>query len=116
MLSSLLLAAAAPAVLGLPTMAPSNATTVPGKYIVILKPEVKTPIFDDHMAWVTEVHARRLGKRETDTAGVEKTWTDTDSFKGYSGEFDEDTLDEIMHSDEVGYQYSLGHALTGVGR
>ena len=82
-------------------------TTVPGKYIVTLKPDVKVPEISSHVGWVGEVHARSLEARNKDGKnrekkaknGVEKVWQG--SFKGYSGEFDEETIVEIADSDDV---------------
>jgi oryzin len=50
-----------------------------------------------HVTWARSVHARSLRRR--DEQGVEKVWTD--NFKGYSGEFDPETVAEIAQSDEV---------------
>jgi oryzin len=93
--------AALPAAFTMPTMSPGANVTVPGKYIVTLKPNVKPPEMDNHMAWVADIHSRSISRR--DLQGVDKVWEDT--FKGYSGEFDDQTLKEISESDEVSFLF-----------
>lgn len=99
MLSTILLAAVLPAALCFPAIPlPSNNTgIIPGKFIVTLKPGVMAPQAAAHVTWARSVHARSLRRR--DEQGVEKVWTD--NFKGYSGEFDPETVAEIAQSDEV---------------
>jgi oryzin len=92
---ALLLGALLP-VYGAPTTK-RGAAVVEGKYIVTLKKDLVAPQVDSHMSWVSDVHSRSLARRQT--SGVDKIWTT--SFKGYSGEFDEATLEEIKASDEV---------------
>ncbi|KAI9155537.1 Subtilisin-like proteinase Mp1 [Paramyrothecium foliicola] len=97
MRATILLAAALPAALCLPTLPLNQTDIVPGKFIVTLKPGVMAPQVDAHVSWARSVHARSLHRR--DEQGVDKVWTD--SFKGYSGEFDAATVAEIVKSDEV---------------
>lgn len=82
----------------IPQDAPS-AQTLPGKYIVTLKPDVDT---ESHTTWVTSVHERSLGRRQdgSEPSGVEKTY-EINTFKGYAGEFDEETLNLIRASPDV---------------
>lgn len=68
---------------------------IEGKYIVTLKPEAEVQV---QVSWVNEVHKRSFAKR--DTAGVEHTY-DIKTFKGYAGEFDENTLAEIKANPNV---------------
>lgn len=85
----------------------SNASDiVPGKYIVTFKPGVIATQFDLHMNWVRDIHARSVRKRaagksinEAVKAGVDKVWFD--NFKGYSGEFDDETIATIAKSNTV---------------
>ncbi|KAI1386784.1 subtilisin-like serine protease pepD [Hypoxylon trugodes] len=63
---------------------------IPGKYIVSLKPGVS---IDLHLGWVRDVHRRSISRR--DTAGLEKTFG-FEGFSGYSGEFDDDTIAQIL--------------------
>lgn len=68
---------------------------IEGKYIVTLKPEAEVQV---QVSWVNDVHKRSFSKR--DTAGVEHTY-DIKTFKGYAGEFDENTLAEIKANPNV---------------
>ncbi|KAF7561180.1 hypothetical protein G7046_g2963 [Stylonectria norvegica] len=85
--------------LALTLAAPSGGKdpVISGKYIVTLKAGVKPPDIEDHISWVSEIHARSLARR--DEKGVEKVWTK--SFKGYCGQFDKATVEEIASSDDV---------------
>ncbi|KAJ4420345.1 hypothetical protein N0V82_004444 [Gnomoniopsis sp. IMI 355080] len=74
------------------------AQTIPNKFIVTLKEDIASTEKESHLAWVSEVHARSLGRR--DLAGVEKTYN-ISSFQGYAGTFDEATIEEIKASPEV---------------
>jgi oryzin len=85
----------------LPTLANALASGhVPGKYIVTLKEgtNVKTAV-----ARARVIHAQALNRREagaTTPSGIEKTYEG--NFLGYSGGFDEATIEELKNSDEVG--------------
>lgn len=82
-----------PAALAAPVTKKSDV--IEGKYIITLKPEVEVQV---QVNWVNEVHKRSFAKR--DTAGVEHTY-DIKTFKGYAGEFDENTLAEIKANPNV---------------
>lgn len=86
-------AAAAPA-----PITPRAAQAIPNKFIVTLKEDIASSEKESHLAWVGEVHARSLGRR--DLAGVEKTYN-ISTFQGYAGTFDEATIEEIKASPEV---------------
>ncbi|KAF4977661.1 hypothetical protein FZEAL_5851 [Fusarium zealandicum] len=92
-----LLLAFLPAVLAAPKSSPGDSDIVKGKYIVTLKPNVVVPELEDHLSWVSGIHTRSLHRREE--SGIEKVWGD--HFKGYSGEFDKETIKEIKASDDV---------------
>lgn len=70
---------------------------VPGKYIVTLKEDAAANV-DSHLTWVSDIHRRSLGKR--DTVGVENKFN-ISNWNAYSGEFDEATIEEIKKSPEV---------------
>lgn len=99
---ALLLAAALPLGTAAPAPAPVNvrqAETIPGKFIVTLNPGAAvTDTFESHLAWVSDVHARSLSRR--DTTGVEKTFNFSD-FSAYSGAFDEATIEQIKANPDV---------------
>lgn len=102
MYSLLFLLAALPAVLARPSLSKhANSDIVKGKYIVIMNPDIDAPNLNDHLGWVEDIHARSLSRRGAgaNERGVDKVWSDT--WKGYSGEFDPETIKEIKNSDEV---------------
>ncbi|KAI3390566.1 hypothetical protein diail_9190 [Diaporthe ilicicola] len=78
-----------------PVASSHQARAIPNKYIVTLK---ETADVESHLGWVKDVHARSLGRR--DLSGVEKTFNISD-FNGYSGAFDDATIEEIKASDAV---------------
>lgn len=95
-----------------------NGKTVEEKYIITLKPGVKAPEISGHVDWVERVHKRSLdsrgllgdekknkGKRKgrKKHRGVEKVWKG--NFKGYSGEFDKETIAEIKENKDVSHSY-----------
>ncbi|RDW65929.1 S8 family peptidase [Aspergillus mulundensis] len=102
--SILLLGALLPAVFGAP-LEPRRATeTVPGKYIVTFKSGIQTEQIDAHTTWASNVHKRNLERRglaERDQySGIEKNYK-INKFAGYSGSFDDATIEEIRNSAEV---------------
>ncbi|KAJ9661037.1 Basic amino-acid permease [Neophaeococcomyces mojaviensis] len=79
---------------------PVAPLSVTGKYIITLKESADAAA---HVSWISDVHARRLARRqesEEPTSGVEKTY-EIDTFKGYAGQFDDATIEEIRNSDDV---------------
>lgn len=68
---------------------------IPGKYIVSLKPGVEAAA---HLSWVRDVHRRSISRR--DTTGLEKTYG-FGGFNGYAGEFDDDTITQILGNENV---------------
>ncbi|KAI1417059.1 subtilisin-like serine protease pepD [Hypoxylon sp. FL1857] len=72
-----------------------DGDVVPGKYIVSLKPGVDIKV---HLDWVLGVHQRSLSRRHT--IGLEKTYGFGD-FSGYSGEFDDGTIAQILANANV---------------
>ncbi|KAG9251662.1 peptidase S8/S53 domain-containing protein [Emericellopsis atlantica] len=90
----LIIVAAAAVVAFPPRRAADHADVVPGKYIVTLKGDADV---ESHIAWVKSLHPRNSCSPHT--KAVEKVWTE--SFKGYSGEFDEATLKQITSREDV---------------
>lgn len=103
MRAALYLASLLPLVAAVPLpqdTASAPAVPIPGKYIVTLKEGVDT---ESHTSWVSDIQARSLSRRQDGTTapdGVEQTY-EIASFKGYAGEFDEATLNEIKASPDV---------------
>lgn len=71
---------------------------VSGKYIVILKDDISSEAAESHMTWVNGVHKRNLDGRQL--SGVEMQYG-FGNFHGYSGKFDDATLEEIRNNPEV---------------
>lgn len=66
---------------------------VADKYIITLKKDVTV---DSHITWASSVHSRSVSKRGS---GVDRVWSK--HFKGYSGQFDEQTIEEIKSNEDV---------------
>lgn len=71
-----------------------------GKYIVTLKEGTAASAVQSHIQWVEGVHARSIGRRDQNLAGLEKTY-EIGSFNGYAGNFDAATIEEIRNNPEV---------------
>ncbi|KAH7247200.1 proteinase B [Fusarium solani] len=100
---ALFLGALLPAALAAPVDGPvrrEEATAIPNKYIITLKPEASDSKISAHLDWVGDVHRRSLSKR--DTAGVEETYN-ISNWNAYAGEFDDATIEEIKNSPEVAF-------------
>lgn len=81
---------------------PAASNSIPGKFIVRLKPDVESHL-EAHTEWVSHIHARNLARRgssDTETVGIEKTYSFAD-FEGYAGSFDEETLEAIKANPDV---------------
>ena len=93
----ILVLATAVTALGISRTRDVDDEVIPGKYIITLKEDADPPAIDSHVKWVTKIHARSLSRR--DTGGVNKVWKN--NFKGYSGDFDQATVEEILRSEDV---------------
>ncbi|KAF4335065.1 alkaline protease (oryzin) [Fusarium beomiforme] len=86
--------------LAAPTTSSGVDSTIPGSYIITLKSEIKAPSVKTHLKWVGDIHKRSLEKRDGDN-GVEKTFETEAGFHGYSGTFDDVTVEQIKKRPEV---------------
>ncbi|KAJ6785330.1 hypothetical protein PWT90_02597 [Aphanocladium album] len=77
-------------------------TASSGKYIVTLKEGTAASAVQSHIQWVEGVHARSIGRRDQNLAGLEKTY-EIGNFNGYAGNFDAATIEEIRNNPEVAY-------------
>lgn len=82
--------------LGLAAPAPANNNG----YIITLKKDIAATGVESHIEWVNHVHARSLGRRDLNLAGVEKTYN-VGNFHGYAGAFDAATIAEIRNNPDV---------------
>ncbi|KAK6500639.1 serine protease [Arthrobotrys conoides] len=97
---------------------------IPDSYIVVFKKGVDSESVDAHHSWIQKTHASSLKKRsqvplggkpsssflntvvddvETIVGGFKHSFDIAGAFKGYSGSFDEDTLDLIRSHPDVEY-------------
>jgi oryzin len=70
-------------------------------YIVTLKSGLESRDLEAHVGWVTDVHRRSLGRREL--SGVDKTYDMATGFVGYSGKFDDATIEQIEARADVSF-------------
>lgn len=82
--------------LALPTDRDNNG---PSNFIVALKPTADVDL-DLHARWVSDVHGQALARRGVESSGIDKTFS-FPGFKGYSGSFDEDTIQIIKANSSV---------------
>lgn len=68
-------------------------------FIVALKPTANVD-FDLHARWVSDVHGQALARRGVESSGIDKTFS-FPGFRGYSGSFDEDTIQIIKANSSV---------------
>lgn len=80
-----------------PVASPAGTT-----YIVALKDGIATSQVASHIQWVNDIHARSLGRRDLNLAGLDKKY-DFAGFQGYAGAFDAATIEQIRQNPEVAY-------------
>ncbi|KAF5665061.1 alkaline protease (oryzin) [Fusarium heterosporum] len=71
---------------------------IPGKFVVALKPTGVD--LEPHTRWVSDVHGQVLACRGVESSGIDKTFS-FPGFKGYSGSFDEETINIIKANSSV---------------
>nr|AJD23188.1 alkaline protease [Onygena corvina] len=78
---------------------------IPNSYIVVMKNAVTESEFQDHRVWAASIHGRSMnkrGRRSIQLDGVQKSF-DFQGFKGYTGTFDESTIQAITQNSAVDY-------------
>ncbi|KAE8146064.1 subtilisin-like protein [Aspergillus avenaceus] len=103
----LLLGAILPAVLGAPVQETRRAAqTIPGKYIVTFKSGIDDAKIQEHTTWATNIHQRSLERRGASAgdppSGIERKYK-INKFNGYSGSFDEATIEQIRGNADVDF-------------
>ncbi|CRK21952.1 hypothetical protein BN1708_003533 [Verticillium longisporum] len=110
-----------------PILSSSNAEAIPDSYIVKFKDHVSESSASDHHSWVQKIHdskgAERLELRkrgqeplvETTFDGLKHTYT-LGGFLGYSGHFDEATIEEVRKHADVEFveKDSIVHTMVPV--
>ena len=75
---------------------------IPGKYMILLKPDCDSATIDVHHNKARAIRARSLARRATpdDGAAVERIYN-FGNFKGYAGSFDETDIEKLKALPEV---------------
>ncbi|WEW60154.1 Secreted subtilisin-like serine protease sub4 [Emydomyces testavorans] len=73
---------------------------IPDSYIVVMKDEIPMSELKAHVSWVTNTHNSGNARRDHNITGVKSTFS-INSFRGYVGDFDGDTLDKILNNEKV---------------
>jgi cerevisin len=108
-----------------PVLSSVNAVEIPDNYIVVFKKHVDDASAAIHQNWVQEVHfesenqrteLRKRGQFPITTdifEGLKHTYNIGGHFKGYSGHFDEDIIEQVRNHPDVEYveKDSVVHAL-----
>jgi oryzin len=68
---------------------------VADNYIVLLKSDVTSQQFEEHQAWATGLHNRRLTRRSDASLTGIKSKYHFGSFTAYSGAFDSSTIEQV---------------------
>ncbi|KAM0345857.1 hypothetical protein ACHAPU_006211 [Fusarium lateritium] len=77
---------------------PTDKGTVPGKFIVALKPvDVDLEL---HAQWLSDVQEQTLTRRGVESGGIEKRFS-FPGFQGYSGSFNEEIIEIIKANSSV---------------
>ncbi|KAF2743346.1 hypothetical protein M011DRAFT_497006 [Sporormia fimetaria CBS 119925] len=116
-----LLASASPMVIdtihkdAAPVLSSTSAEEVPNSYMVVFKKHVKDHHAEEHQSWVQTIHAKQqdgrmeLRKRSqlpltTDVfEGLKHTFNIVGGIMGYSGHFDDETIEQIRRHPDVDY-------------
>ncbi|KAK3372393.1 serine protease [Podospora didyma] len=92
-----------------PILSSSNAEVVPNSYIIKFKKHVSEASASDHHVWIQKIHSSREGEHrdlkkrglvDDVFRGIKHTYKIGQGFLGYSGHFDEETIEQVrMHPD-----------------
>lgn len=98
-----------------PILSSVNAEEVPNSYVVVFKKHVKHDDAKDHHSWVQTIHTKtqqermELRKRSNFPLadevfdGLKHTYNIAESLLGYSGHFDDETIEQIRRHPDVEY-------------
>ncbi|KAK3330479.1 peptidase S8/S53 domain-containing protein [Apodospora peruviana] len=98
-----------------PILSSSNAEVVPNSYIIKFKKHVTDSSASDHHSWVQQVHDSRENERmdlkkrgqfsmvDEVFRGLKHTYNIGQGFLGYSGHFDEETIEQVRRHPDVEY-------------
>ena len=107
-----------------PVLSSSYAKPVPNSYMVVFKKHVKHADAKEHHSWVQNIHTKsetertELRKRSQFPVvndvfdGLKHTYNIVGSMMGYSGHFDDETLEQIRRHPDVSIPFHLPTAAT----
>ena len=96
-----------------PILSSSNAEVVPNSYIIKFKKHVSDNSAEAHQTWIQEIHTfreteradlKKRGQMVDDVfRGLKHTYKIGQGFLGYSGHFDEETIEQVRRHPDVSY-------------
>jgi len=96
-----------------PVLSSTNGKEIPNSYMVVFKKHVKHQHAKDHHEWVQSIHTKsqermELRKRSFPDSfelfnGLKHTYDIVGGMMGYSGHFDDETLEEIRRHPDVSH-------------
>lgn len=129
-LSAAALAAASPMMVidsdAAPLISSSNAKEIPGSYMIKFKKHVTTNLAAEHHDWVQDLHYTTqqaktdLRKRSQSPMvddifqGLKHTYNIAGSLLGYSGHFDDETIEQIRRHPDVSSRHQAAIMACGV--
>ena len=96
-----------------PILSSQNAVEIPNSYMIMFKDHVTQKLAAEHHDWVQDIHTTtqnhkiELRKRSQEAfldelyAGLKHTYNIAGSVLGYSGHFDEETIEQIRRHPDV---------------
>ncbi|EEH42602.1 uncharacterized protein PADG_07422 [Paracoccidioides brasiliensis Pb18] len=98
-----------------PILSSVNAKEIPDSYIIVFKKHVNSASVAAHQSWVQDLHTTAMAKRSNLSkrnqfplkndifSGLKHTYNISGSFLGYSGNFDEEVVEQIRRHPDVDY-------------
>ncbi|KAK3694286.1 serine protease [Podospora appendiculata] len=98
-----------------PILSSTNAEVVPNSYIIKFKKHVTESSAEDHHSWIQQIHSSRQTERmdlrkrsqmplvDDVFRGLKHTYKVGQGFLGYSGHFDDETIEQVRRHPDVEY-------------
>ncbi|KAK8016181.1 subtilase [Apiospora rasikravindrae] len=96
-----------------PILSSSSADEIPNQYIIKFKKHVTESSASDHQSWIQKIHGAREDERielrkrsqipivEDVFSGLKHTYKISADFMGYSGHFDDETIEQVRNHPDV---------------
>lgn len=93
-----------------PILSSSNAEVIPNAYIIKFKKHVSESAASDHQMWIQDIHSlrknehldlRKRGLIDDVFRGLKHTYKIGQGFLGYSGHFDDETIEQVRRHPDV---------------